>query len=121
MRTLPATTAILVIGLHGCARVSSEPRAAGPFALGAFAVGERTITLVDTSRAVRFPGRPPEPRTLATVIRYSALGPSSGINLRNAPPARASGRLPLAIFGHGPSARGRLRTPTSSTAGYAPR
>jgi len=121
MRTLPVTTAILVIGLHGCARVSSEPRAAGPFALGAFAVGERTITLVDTSRAVRFPGRPPEPRTLATVIRYSALG----TKLRRQPPERSAGA------GVGPVSARDLRprpersrsprTATSSTAGYAPR
>ena len=123
MRTLPATTAILVIALHGCAGVT-VPRAAivvtsrpaaraariasrtspspAPAPVGPpIAVGERTVTFVDTSRTVRFPGRPPEPRTLVTVIRYPALGPSSRVDLPNAPPARAAGRFPLVIFGHG--------------------
>lgn len=36
-----------------------------------------------------------------TVIRYPALGPSSGVDLPNAPPARAGGRFPLVVFGHG--------------------
>jgi len=124
MRTLPATLAILVTGLHGCASVTAAPRAAiahapraaartsfvaartgasaAPAPAGPpFAVGERTITFVDTSRTVRFPGRPPEPRTLVTVIRYPAQGPRSGVDLPNAPPARTARRFPLVIFGHG--------------------
>jgi len=97
MRTLPATLAILVTGLHGCAAASVALAPAGP----PFAVGERTITFVDTTRTVRFPGRPPEPRTLVTVIRYPAQGPRSGVDVPNAPPARTAGRFPLVIFGHG--------------------
>ncbi len=102
MRTLPAATAILVTALYGCAavtvpRAASERTPAGP----PFAVGERTLTFVDASRTVRFPGKPPEPRTLVTVIRYPALGPSSRVDLPNAPPARFEGRFPLVIFGHG--------------------
>jgi dienelactone hydrolase len=124
MRALPATTAILVTALSGCAGVTTVPPAATVRAPRAaartsyvaartpapparspagppFAVGERTITFVDTSRTVRFPGRPPEPRTLVTVIRYPAQGPRSGVDLRNAPPVRTAGRFPLVIFGHG--------------------
>ena len=93
---------MLVIALYGCAgvtvpRAASERTPAGP----SFAVGERTLTFVDASRTVRFPGKPPEPRTLVTVIRYPALGPSSRVELPNAPPARFEGRFPLVIFGHG--------------------
>ncbi len=66
-----------------------------------FAVGERTLTFVDTSRTVRFPGHPPEPRTLVTVIRYPAQGPVSGTDLRGAAPARGAGPFPLIVFGHG--------------------
>jgi dienelactone hydrolase len=121
MRTLPAILAILVTGCasvttvpgaamvrapRGAARTSfvaartaasAAPAPAGP----PFAVGERTITFVDTSRTVRFPGRPPEPRTLVTVIRYPAQGPGSGVDLLSAPPARTGKRFPLVIFGHG--------------------
>jgi dienelactone hydrolase len=43
------------------------------------------MTFVDRTRTVRFPGMPPRPRALVTVIRY---------------PARA-GHAPLVIFGHG--------------------
>ena len=124
MRALPATTAILVTALSGCAGVTTVPRAATMRAPRAaartsyvaartpapparspasppFAIGERTITFVDTSRTVRFPGRPPQPRTLVTVIRYPAQGPRSGVDLRNASPVRTAGRFPLMIFGHG--------------------
>jgi len=124
MRALPATIAILLTALPGCAAISSLPHAAAARVQSAaasrmlvaastsalpanprvgvpFAVGERTITFVDRSRTVRFPGRPAEPRTLVTVIRYPAQGPRSGADLSNAPPVRSAGRFPLVIFGHG--------------------
>jgi dienelactone hydrolase len=66
-----------------------------------FAVGIRTLTFVDTSRTVSFPGRARSPRTLVTVIRYPAAGPVSGVDVPGAPPARAAGQFPLVIFGHG--------------------
>jgi fermentation-respiration switch protein FrsA (DUF1100 family) len=66
-----------------------------------FAVGIRTLTFVDTSRTVRFPGRAPTPRTLVTVIRYPAVGPVSGVDLPGAAPARDEGPFPLVVFGHG--------------------
>lgn len=68
---------------------------------GRFAVGIRTITFVDRSRTVRFPGRKPQPRALTTVIRYPAVGPAAGVDLPGATPARAAGPFPLVIFGHG--------------------
>ena len=66
-----------------------------------FAVGERTVTFVDHSRLVRFPGRAPEPRTIVTVIRYPAQGPSGRTDVRNAVPQRGAGPFPLIVFGHG--------------------
>jgi dienelactone hydrolase len=59
------------------------------------------VTFVDRSRRVRYPGRPPEPRTLVTVIRYPAAGPPSRTDVREASPARAAGPFPLVVFGHG--------------------
>jgi dienelactone hydrolase len=67
----------------------------------AFAVGIRTLTFVDTSRTVRIPGRGREPRTLVTVIRYPAAGPSADVDRPGAAPARGAGPYPLVIFGHG--------------------
>ena len=67
----------------------------------AFAVGIRTLTFVDSSRTVRFPGHAPSPRTLVTVIRYPAAGPVSGVDVPGAAPDRAAGPFPLVIFGHG--------------------
>ena len=101
-------TAGLVAVLHGCAgsavpvpraphRATARTSAARP--RPPFAVGLRTVTFVDTSRTVRFPGKPPEPRTLVTVIRYPAIG--RGTDVRDAPPARAAGRCGLIVFGHG--------------------
>jgi predicted dienelactone hydrolase len=66
-----------------------------------FAVGIRTLTFVDRSRTVHYPGRPAGPRTLVTVIRYPAVGPPSAVDRPGAPPARTAGPFPLVIFGHG--------------------
>jgi len=66
-----------------------------------FAVGERVVTFVDHSRAIRFPGRSPEPRTLVTVIRYPAQGPARLTDVRDGPPLRSAGPFPLVVFGHG--------------------
>lgn len=66
-----------------------------------FAVGERIVTFVDRSRQVRIPGAGLQPRTLVTLVRYPAQGPSSRTDVIGAPPARSSGPFPLVIFGHG--------------------
>jgi dienelactone hydrolase len=66
-----------------------------------FAVGERTVSFVDPSRLVRFPGRAPEPRNLVTVIRYPAQGPADRFDVRDAAPQRGGGPFPLIVFGHG--------------------
>jgi predicted dienelactone hydrolase len=66
-----------------------------------FAVGEIVVRLIDKSRLVRFPGRPPQPRPLVTVIRYPAIGDSSHVDVRGAAPATSSGPFPLVVFGHG--------------------
>jgi predicted dienelactone hydrolase len=41
------------------------------------------------------------PRTLATVVRYPAVGPSSARDLPNAQPERSAGPFPLLVFAHG--------------------
>ena len=43
------------------------------------------MTFVDHSRTVTYPGEPPQPRKLVTIVRYP----------------RARGRFPLVVFGHG--------------------
>jgi dienelactone hydrolase len=114
--------AALAGGLSGCVAAAAAPpaghvqaasspaRAPGPTPSptpapvrhGApYAVGERIITFVDPSRTVRYPGEPPEPRTLVTVVRYPIAGPASEVDVRNAPPDREDGPFPLVVFGHG--------------------
>ena len=66
-----------------------------------FVVGLRVVTFLDTSRTIHFPGRPPGPRPLSTLIRYPALGAPSGADRTGARPARAGGPFPLIVFGHG--------------------
>jgi predicted dienelactone hydrolase len=63
---------------------------------GPFAVGLQVLRLVDHSRLIGA-----EPRTLVTVVRYPAVGPSSARDLPNAQPERAGGPFPLVIFAHG--------------------
>ena len=75
---------------------TAPPRPRAPFA-----VGMRTVTIVDPSRRVRIPGRPVGPRTLVTVVRYPALGRSGRTDVVDAAPARAGGPFPLVVFGHG--------------------
>ena len=81
---------------HRLAAPELPPRLHPPYA-----VGERVIRIVDDTRTVRYPGRPPEPRTLVTVVRYPAVGPPSRLDARNAAPDRAAGPFPLIVFGHG--------------------
>ena len=65
------------------------------------AVGLRVVRLVDETRSVSLPDGKTVPRTLVTFVRYPALGPPSGGDVVDAPPARAAGPFPLVVFGHG--------------------
>ena len=51
-----------------------------------FAVAQRTITLIDRSRTIRYPDGSVRPRVLVTIVRY---------------PLRAPCPCPLIVFGHG--------------------
>jgi dienelactone hydrolase len=79
---------------------SAASRNAAKRGPGSFAVGLRTLRLVDTSRTIRVGGAS-RPRTLLTYVRYPALGSPGGGELANALPARADGPFPLVVFGHG--------------------
>jgi dienelactone hydrolase len=79
---------------------AKRPAASTP-PLPPFAVGERVLTFLDHTRSVRFPGRPAQPRTLVTVIRYPAQGPARLTDVRDGEPQRAAGPFPLVVFGHG--------------------
>lgn len=68
---------------------------------GPFAVGKLVVRFVDRSRLVHFPGRPPQPRPLMTVILYPAIGGESGADATAGRPARSAGPFPLVVFGHG--------------------
>jgi dienelactone hydrolase len=59
------------------------------------------VTFVERGRTVQYPGRPPAPRTLVTIVRYPAVGPPRGGDIDGARPLRAGGPYPLVIFGHG--------------------
>jgi dienelactone hydrolase len=105
--------AVLVCGLafvgfgNSGASPAAAPRTSGPLSVvpyhahAPFAVGEIVVRFTDTSRLVHFPGRPPQPRPLVTVIRYPALGDASRTDVRGAAPATAAGPFPLIVFGHG--------------------
>jgi dienelactone hydrolase len=67
----------------------------------AFAVGLRTITVVDPRRVIRLPGGVTERRGLLVTVRYPALGAVTGTDIAGATPARADGPFPLVVFGHG--------------------
>jgi dienelactone hydrolase len=100
--------AIVLVGYGSSAgSPTTPPRTSGPArhviysAHAPFAVGEIVVHYTDTSRLVHFPGQPPQPRPLVTVIRYPALGDASRVDVRSAGPATSSGPFPLVVFGHG--------------------
>jgi predicted dienelactone hydrolase len=68
---------------------------------GPFAVGLRVLHIVDHRRTIALPDGVRRPRPITTLVRYPALGPAHGRDLRDAPPARAAGPFPLVVFGHG--------------------
>jgi dienelactone hydrolase len=81
--------------------VTLPGRAGTPRGHRPFAVGLRTLRLVDRSRRVRQADGRVVARTLVTEVRYPALGAPSGADARGAPAARAAGPFPLVVFGHG--------------------
>jgi fermentation-respiration switch protein FrsA (DUF1100 family) len=74
---------------------------AAPAGQQRYAVGERTLVFVDHSRSIHPPGRPRQPRTLVTVIRYPTAGPPSDRDRVDAAPLSGHGAFPLIVFGHG--------------------
>lgn len=103
--TAVACTTLLVPGVAG-ARATATPasRAKG----GDFAVGRRTIALVDHDRPTAangtYAGAPD--RTLPTLVLYPAKGRPGAATLPDAPPARTGGPYPLVVFSHGFGASG---------------
>ncbi len=67
----------------------------------AFAVGVRTVRLLDRSRTIKLEDGHREPRPLVTYIRYPAVGVPGGAEQPNAPADLAIGPYPLVVFGHG--------------------
>jgi fermentation-respiration switch protein FrsA (DUF1100 family) len=88
------------------ASAASDPRARASVE-GRYAVGVRTETFVDTSRATdangTYPGAPD--RTLATTIWYPAEGSPGAADVAGAPAIRGR-RFPLLVFAHGFTATG---------------
>jgi Chlorophyllase enzyme len=76
-------------------RKRTPPPPSGP----PYAVGEQVVPFVDHSRMIRLPSGQLQPRTLVTIVRYPAVGPSSRVDVTGAPPV--PGRFPLIVFGHG--------------------
>lgn len=66
-----------------------------------FAVGVRTIRLVDASRTVHYRNGVSGPRVLETEVRYPASGEGGEHAILDAPAQRRSGPYPLIVFGHG--------------------
>ncbi len=75
------------------------PAPGSPYRQASFAVGTRTLRLVDTSRVVRALHGRSRPRTLVTVLRYPALGAPGHSDTPYAPAVR--GPFPLIVFAHG--------------------
>jgi dienelactone hydrolase len=98
----PSTTVATTTGATTTATAPAPPkRAPSRPPHPPFAVGERVVTFVDSSRVVHFPGQAPRPRRLVTVVRYPARGPAGATDRLNAPPLRSAKPFPLVIFGHG--------------------
>jgi dienelactone hydrolase len=80
---------------------SGRPTGPAPRRQRPFAVGLRTLRLVDRSRHVRQADGRVVLRTLVTDVRYPALGSPSRVDRRGAPAAVAAEPYPLVVFGHG--------------------
>jgi fermentation-respiration switch protein FrsA (DUF1100 family) len=91
-----ASTALIVSPASAAANTAHRHHAP-------YAVGLRSYTFVDTSRATppnaTYPGAPS--RTLPTILVYPAKGDPAGPALENAPPIHRGNRFPLLVFAHG--------------------
>ncbi len=67
----------------------------------AYAVGVRTVTLIDPSRTIKFKGGSREPRPVLSYIYYPAEGVPGGAEQPNAPADATAGPFPLVVFAHG--------------------
>lgn len=100
---LVVAAAVTGVGAGGLAGEAAQ----GPHALRTrsgrppFAVGETQMTFVDPHRTIAYPGRPRQPRSLTTIVRYPIAGPADRMDVRGAAPDRADGPFPLVVFGHG--------------------
>jgi dienelactone hydrolase len=116
-RRIFAAVLVLLVALVGGSNAPLLASAAGEAAAGGttappppavpetskppFAVGERVLQLIDSSRTLRLPGGRREPRKLTTVVRYPAQGTPGPADAPNALPATGAGPFPLIVFGHG--------------------
>jgi dienelactone hydrolase len=120
LRTLPSSTrpnrCLLVLvtlttfAWASAAGANVEPRRAGDGSEReerAFAVGQQTLTLVDTSRPTPpGNGQPAAPtRTIETLVLYPARGAPGGTSVAQAPPV-PNARFPVAVFLHGSGTTG---------------
>jgi dienelactone hydrolase len=103
--TAPAAldaVALADTGAAGGALGPAPPAAATPATGPApYAVGLSVLRLVDPTRRIRLPGGRSAPRTLVTYVRYPALAAPGGVDVPDAPAARAGGPFPLVVFAHG--------------------
>ncbi len=89
------------VGPEGGAGEPGAPAPGQQSLAPSFAVGLRTVRLLDRSRTIKLEGGKSEPRPLVTYIRYPAVGPPGGPELPNAPADLDAGPYPLVVFGHG--------------------
>jgi dienelactone hydrolase len=82
-------------------RAGPTPAVTRAGSAGPFATGLIVVRFVDHTRSVQLSDGKTVPRTLETYVRYPALGPDSGSDVRAAPAARGAGPFPLIVFGHG--------------------
>jgi dienelactone hydrolase len=101
MKTYVTGVALAIAALMAfpaLAPASAAHRHAAPFA-----VGLRSYTFVDTTRATppngTYPGAPT--RTLPTLLVYPAEGDPAGPAVANAPPVEHGKGFPLLVFSHG--------------------
>ena len=121
LRALGAIVAVSMAA--GCAQANVDqaaqvpdlvqPKAPAPKQnFGPYAVGVRTETFVDSSRATDpsngAPGKPS--RTLRTLVLYPAQGEASDRDVPDAPPAAEAAPFPLIEFSHGFTASGPAYT-----------
>ncbi len=91
-----ASALLLIVISSACGGASASQKTTGPYA-----VGTRSLTLVDATRATPAFGTAPAlpNRTVATDIWYPAAGDPAAATVANAPAAH--GPFPVIVFNHG--------------------